>query len=229
MAPYLGRKDNFKVIAAFGDSLTEGLFDWPNSRRFHPYTIKLQKLINDKIKRANSELSIVVKNFGISGERLRKSMKDRLRRVIASTNPDVVIILGGTNDLLDMEKEVSANNYATQTNELIQDIKSLHLECHYKGIPTAALSIPETAIDDRDQNATVSLMRRIINREMEDFANRSQTRTIFVDISTETDRKHNRKYWDDGVHFTPMGYDRVAEIIFKGIGQMIKLWIQKRD
>ena len=222
-----GREDNLKVIVAFGDSLTEGLFDWPNSRRFHPYTIKLQKLINDKIKRLNSQLTVVVKNFGISGERLRKSMRDRLHRVIALTNPDFVIILGGTNDLLDMEKEISANDFAVQANELIRDLKALHLYCHDKEIPTIALSIPETAIDDRDYNATVSLMRRIINKEMEDFANRSQTRTIFVDISTDTGRKHNRNYWDDGVHFTPMGYDRVAEIIFKEIGQVIKLWMEK--
>ena len=227
-APSIHKETHFKVIVAFGDSLTEGLFDWPNSRQFHPYTIKLQRLINKEVKRANSELNIVVRNFGISGERLQESMKQRLRGVILATNPDFVIILGGTNDLLDMAKGASDYDVHRRSNELIRDTQRLHIYCHHKGIPTAVLSIPETAIDDRDQNATVSLMRRMINDEMRDFTNSSK-HTTYVDISTKIGRKRNEKYWDDGVHFTPMGYDRVGEIIFQEIRPVIKSWIDEME
>ena len=223
----IGRTTNYtKVIIAFGDSLTEGLFDWPNSRSFHPYTIKLQRLISNEIKKSDSKLDIIVRNFGISGERLRESMEQRLRHVVDTTHPDLLIILGGTNDLLDMEKEVNDYDSIKRTNEIIQGLKTLHLLCYYKGIPTVALSIPETAIDDRDQNATVATMRRKINKELRDFARRSQVKATFVDISTIIGRKH-KKYWDDGVHFTPIGYDRVGEVIYAEIKDMIRSWIKK--
>ena len=226
IAPTIGTTSNAKVIVAFGDSLTEGLFDWPNSRSFHPYTIKLQRLINNEIKKSDSKLAIIVRNFGISGELLRESMEQRLGRVVHTTHPNLLIILGGTNDLLDMEKAKDIDSIK-RTNEIIQGIKNLHLHCHYKGIPTVALSIPETAIDDRDQNATVATMRRKINNELRDFASSSQVKATFVDISTKISRKHNKKYWDDGVHFTPIGYDRVGEIIYAEIKDMIRSWIKK--
>lgn len=216
---------NTKVIIAFGDSLTEGLFDWPKSRKFHPYTIKLQQLIDDKIKSGTSELQITVQNAGVSGERLRKSMKQRLRRIVQSANPDLVIILGGTNDLLDIDKEASDYNDDSLASNLLQDIQSLHLYCHYKGIPTAALSIPETAIDDRSANGTVAKLRRIVNKELRDFVTRNLTKSIFVDISDEIKRKGNEEYWDDGVHFSPLGYDRMGEIIYREIKRMIEPWI----
>ena len=223
--PGLFRKGNLKIIVAFGDSLTEGLFDWPKSRSFHPYTIKLQKLINYEIRKGNSEIDIIVRNFGVSGERLRDSMKQRLRKVVTSTKPDFVIILGGTNDLLDTDKEVADYAVDKRRNEIIQDMQTLHLYCHYKGIPTAAISIPETAIDDRNENATVSVMRRAINKEMRDFVTRNQTKSVFVDISSEIPRKDNEQYWDDGVHFSPMGYDKMGELIYRELKDVLKSWM----
>ena len=32
-------------ILALGDSLTEGLYDWPSNMKFHPYTLRLQQLL----------------------------------------------------------------------------------------------------------------------------------------------------------------------------------------
>ena len=231
ISPMVLGANNRKVIVAFGDSLTEGLFDWPRSRSFHPYTIKLQELINNEVKRSGSILNIVVRNFGVSGERLQKSMKRRLRKIISSENPNYVVILGGTNDLLDIDKQANGNGLGETLNAIVQDTQTLHLYCHYKGIPTAALSIPETAMDNRSENSTVAMMRRTVNKEIQDFVMRNQTKSTFIDISNEIHRRGNEQYWDDGVHFSPKGYDRMGEVVYRELRGVIAAWIrgQKED
>ena len=78
-------------ILAFGDSLTEG---WCHSgTKFHPYTRKLQSLIQSLSK------SVDIVNKGVSGE-TTEQMSDRLPLVLNKDGPfDLVIILGGTNDI----------------------------------------------------------------------------------------------------------------------------------
>ena len=230
LAPKFGSSRNSKKIAAFGDSLTEGLYDWPNSRQFHPYTDELQRLINERIIETRSAMKIAVQNHGVSGERLRKTMKKRMKEIISTHRPDYVIILAGTNDLLDLDKS-AADSLQIQAEAfgILNDLQTLHLYCHYKGIQSAVLSIPETAIDERGANGSVSLLRRSVNKEMYDFVKQNKTKSIFVDIATKIPRRKNRALWDDGVHLSPKGYDLIGQIIYKEMQAVIDEWLGARQ
>ena len=211
-----------RVIVAFGDSLTEGLFDWPKSRQFHPYTIKLQERINEQVNKSKTKLEIIVKNYGVSGERLANTMKTRLQAVVAKTRPDLVIILGGTNDLLDMDK-----GGEDVMDRILNDLQTLHLFCQYKGIKTVALSIPETSFDVWKPDGNMSRIRKKLNRDFRDFVKESLRESVYVDIANEIPRKGNADLWDDGVHLSPKGYDRVGEMIFHGITKQVEQWLEK--
>lgn len=211
-----------RVIVAFGDSLTEGLFDWPKSRQFHPYTIKLQERINEQVKKSNTRLEVIVKNYGVSGERLADTMKTRLQEVVAATRPDLVIILGGTNDLLDMDK-----GGEDVIDHILNDLQTLHLFCQYKGIKTVALSIPETSFDVWKPHGNMSRIRNKLNQDFREFVKESLTESVYIDIASEIPRKGNEALWDDGVHLSTKGYDRVGEVIFRGITKIVEQWLQK--
>ena len=80
-------------ILAFGNSLTEGWCEF--GTRFHPYALKLQNLMESECKTE----SIDIVNKGVSGE-TTDEMNARLPEVLDEGGPfDIVIILGGTNDL----------------------------------------------------------------------------------------------------------------------------------
>ena len=108
-------------ILAFGDSLTEG---WTNfGREFHPYSCKLHSLLQSICK--SKSFNIV--NRGISGE-TTDQMKTRLPRVLDKDGPfELVIILGGTNDL--------GYSFDKDGESLFQRLRSLH-EMALKNQPT---------------------------------------------------------------------------------------------
>ena len=61
-----------------------------------------------------------------------------------------------------------------------------------------------------------------VNQGLQKFAEESQGKVVLVDLATRLPLKSlsaedRKKYWDDGVHFTPAGYDFVAEIIFDSL------------
>ena len=81
-------------IVAFGDSLTHGLVVSPRRElSSHPYTIELTSLLS---KHKYSNVSVI--ESGVSGEKT-SSMLKRLVDVLSTYKPQVVLILGGTNDL----------------------------------------------------------------------------------------------------------------------------------
>ena len=77
------------LILAFGDSLTHGTLS-PLTKETHPYTLQLHKHLPSS--------TIIEK--GVPGE-VTSHMVERLKVELASLEraPDVIIILGGTNDI----------------------------------------------------------------------------------------------------------------------------------
>jgi len=84
--------------------------------------VKLNDLaVNCKI--TNNEEAKKVINAGIGGN----TTKDLLKRIdqdVLAKNPDVVIMMVGTNDMLNSKKMINYKNYKANLNTLIQKIKS---------------------------------------------------------------------------------------------------------
>ena len=188
-------------ILAFGDSLTEGWCDF--GTKFHPYTRKLQTLVESLSK------SVDVVNQGVSGETTGQ-MCERLPLVLDKDGPfDLVIILAGTNDLgLSLNKD---------GEPLFQRLKSLH-ELALRHSPLSiAVTIPETGYETMDRFTALKEKRLLVNTLLKKYVQDCGSKIILSDLSTRLPRESlshedRRKFWADGLHFTPAGYDRMGEI-----------------
>ena len=201
-------------ILCFGDSLTEGWYN--NGFKFHPYTLRLQELFKDL---GNCWKSVEILNKGISGEVVYPEMVARLPKILKNEGPfDFAIILGGTNDLADLSNAKKA--------DLSKNIEHLHELAHKEGIKTCAVTIPETAFDILPFAAEYVKYREEVNNSIRDFVTNHQEMVHLCDIASKlpmygVSESERAKYWDDELHFTPQGYDRMAELIFEDIKNFI--------
>ena len=225
------RKDQTQFrILAFGDSLTEGWID--DGANFRPYTARLQKLL-DELATSNSPgnsaasrlRSFAVDNKGLSGEFVLDQMITRLPEVLKAVKLyDLVIILGGTNDL----SEASLGD----EEKIFEGLTQLHDLAKQHGAQSVIVTLPETDVQYKDmgQNGTSYVkqsgenVRMLLNEKLRFYSTR--TKTCLCDLAARLPQacltpEELDKYWDDGLHFTEAGYERMAEIIFEAIKAMI--------
>jgi len=193
-------------ILCFGDSLTKGLSpekdEW---EKYHPYSIQLSRLINNHF---NNVTNIKVVDDGVNGE-MTSIMNHRITLILSKTLYDVVIVLGGTNDL----------GHHRSKDEILNDIYEIHSTVHNFGIKsnrtivTFAMTIPplEWKVDET--------VRAEVNNALREYVNKNITKTFLIDIdkvltTTHTDRKY---YCPDNVHFSPEGYDLIGELVFSSL------------
>lgn len=195
-------------ILAFGDSLTEGWCDF--GTKFHPYTAKLQSLTRSisKVK------TVDVVNRGVSGE-TTDQMNSRLGLVLDKDGPfDLVIILGGTNDL-----GFPLNN---DGKPLFGRLRSLHELALRHSSLSVAVTIPETGYETIDRFTAVREKRLQVNNLLKNYVQDCGSKMLLCDLSTKLPRQSlseedRRKLWADDLHFSAAGYDRMGEIIFEDI------------
>ena len=200
-----------KRILCFGDSLTEGGYN--GGFKFHPYTTRLKELFQEMMADSNHSVEIV--NKGISGEVVYPEMVKRLPTILRNEGPyDFAIFLGGTNDLINLK--------CAQEVNLFVHIKSLHQAAHERGIPTCAMTIPQTAFDILPYLNDYVEYRETVNNEIRDFVSNHSEMVCLCDVSKKLPMHgicdgELVKCWDDEYHFTPEGSDRLAELIFEAV------------
>ncbi|KAG2383685.1 hypothetical protein C9374_004356 [Naegleria lovaniensis] len=202
-------------ILALGASITAGYYN--NGLEYHPYSIKLSSLLSNF---NNKQALYHVEPFGVNGERTDQ-MKLRLGQILNYYLPGTyqgIIIIGGTNDLPACTSDVTIGNLISMYEQgLMND--------HFKFV--VACSIPSSALDLKSQTENSVLMKEYskkkseVNYAIREYVEKSRnSKLIFVDLMEElnyckcTDEERNR-YWDDPLHFTPEGYDRIADILFE--------------
>ncbi len=162
------------TILAFGDSLTFGVgVSKPNS---YPSVL--------------SELSgRTVFNAGVSGEVTADGLL-RLPTVLDQTEPNLLILLEGGNDILrNSDLRQSKNNLA----EMIEI-------AHGRGIEVVLIGVPEKKLF-----SDVAPFYRELAEEYE---------LVFED-DLISDLLHKNQYKSDRVHFNQLGYQKMAEAIYK--------------
>ena len=204
------------TILCFGDSLTRGYY--AKGDKYHPYSIKLKELLEENDK--NTEYEIITE--GVNGECAFKEMKTRLPVVLNETYPvDFAIILGGTNDLLTQD--------CVKDLDLFQEIKDLHEMCHKRGIKTGVVTIPQIFINSTDKMSRkdMSDVWGTVNQKLRvwSYSSNHPKMTILIDLADEFTRQNIKddfsEYWDDDIHPSPKGYDRIGKIVFDNINGKI--------
>jgi lysophospholipase L1-like esterase len=192
--------NNNQTLLCFGDSLTHGMYILPSGEwtKVHPYSLHLQTLLP----------STKVIEKGVNGENLSQ-MLQRLPNLLQELQPEVVIILGGTNDL-QAKRDASS---------IIVDLMKIHKTCHgYQlsnghTVKTIVVTIPPAAWFDALQEGT----REVVNAQMKNFAKKHLALTALCDLAGAAEFNHVDKeseYWSpDGVHLSIKGYDLFAQLL----------------
>ncbi len=114
--------DSDAMILAFGDSLTQGV--GASSGNSYPEVLA-------------RELGVKVINSGISGETSAEGLA-RLENVLRESNPDLVILFYGGNDIL---KRQPIDQLKSNLKEMIIMIKAAGSEILLVGVPQPSLSL----------------------------------------------------------------------------------------
>ena len=216
-----------RSVLCFGDSLTRGYYN--NGHSSHPYSIKLSQLLN-----SNGRLKYYVKTSGKVREMAHGSMERRLPQVLGNSSRfDWVIILGGTNDVAHVKNFGDDDSFMNQLisiwkPKIVRDIEVLHEISHKYGAKTVLLTIPETAYEAWPNFKTLWVMRNKINQDLREYARRSQGNTVLCDLAAKLPRhslspQAQALLWNDHLHLTPFGYDKMAEIVY----QCLKPYLRK--
>ena len=205
-------------VLAFGDSLTEGYY--AGGFKFHPYSIELEKRLQDKLRVMGDCRDVVVQQVGLSGE-YTSHMQPRLNDILAraETAPfDFVCILGGTNDLaLDDSPNDVASRLIEMYHRVLDSDKSI----------LVAITIPESYFLDPGYVSKRNLINQKIRKFHSEvskyfFENHYGERMILVDLEKlmpyyDNEGGKDSQRWDDLLHMTPFGYDEFGGIIYSHV------------
>ena len=143
-------------IVAFGDSLTAGVTSSviPSSVQLEPnssYPAQLLELLNQRY----SAQTIRVTNAGVPGENAAEATS-RLRSELGRLQPDVVLIMEGTNDL-DPDSITPGLRGADAIETMVQDAKS-------RGVDPILATIPPQRPPSRETESMVNPYNDIIRQ-----------------------------------------------------------------
>ncbi|PFX33544.1 hypothetical protein AWC38_SpisGene1595 [Stylophora pistillata] len=178
----------------------------------HAMASRLDRTVFDGVNADESLFDMFER--GVSGE-TTDQVNTRLPVVLDKDGPfDIVIILGGTNDLgvpLDKNGE-----------PLFRRLRSLHELALQHSPLSVAVTIPETGYETVDEYTVVREKRLQVNALLKNFVQQHGDRMLLSDLATKLppeslSDEDRRTFWADHLHFSLAGYDRMGATIFEDI------------
>ena len=191
-------------ILCLGDSLTEGYGLMVDA---HPYCIEMEK----RLQSAFPDEKVNVVEDGVAGDLVTdESFSERLEEHLTEASFHWVIILGGTNDL----------GYRKSPSTVFESLTDLYNTALASGAKVLALTIPECyAIDIRLDTSRDQLNKLIMEHGEPNYqAFDLKTHIPYHSLS----EAEQTKYWSDGLHLTPVGYDLMGGFIGDALVDLIK-------
>lgn len=190
-----------EVYLAFGDSITDGVGDEANAGG---YPERLESLLN------NAGRSVTVLNRGVGSERTDEG-RGRLPGVLNNTQPDVLLLMEGSNDVSrDYPLEDSIANLTAMANEAVsRQIAVIHATT----IPR--LPAPRAVIDPGPEDVA----NQRLNRNIRNLAGEARRRLAdnYEVFGAEPDpygRLYSPTPTDRVGHPNAAGYDLMARVFF---------------
>jgi len=143
-----------QILACVGDSITQGV----GAERGQSWPAQAQKTLGEKWQ---------VHNFGLSGTTLMNSgnkpyQKSKQFKAALSSNPNVVVIMLGTNDTKPANWKNSAKDYEIDYLDLISDFQKLPSRPQiYLCLPPYIAKEGRWGINNEDTKAQVPMIKKI--------------------------------------------------------------------
>lgn len=192
---------------------------------------KTIKTKENKALSLKQEIPLKLENKGVGGN-TTVDLLNRLGKDVVSKKPDLVILMVGTNDMLNSKKLVSYDDYQSNLTKIVKAIKNKETEVLLVSPPTADSIYLYERHDKNLFTDTPNVKLQKATQIMEKIA--SDNNVLFVDnhsafkaknlpIHNVDDYIRNEKNSNkkDGVHLKPKGYKFIAKNIF--------LYLKKND
>jgi lysophospholipase L1-like esterase len=206
-----------RVVAAFGDSITDGAGSTSNSNQRWP-DLLAQRLVKQQV---------AVINAGISGARV---LSDKMgvnalarfdRDVLNQPNLDTVILLMGINDIGWPASSLGPHDPALSVERLIEGYRQLIARAHLRHVRIvgATLTPFEGALQSTELSGYYSAAKEQMRQAVNQWIRSSGEFDAVIDFDAAVrDPRHPRRFlpaYDSGDHLHPgdRGYRAMAEAI----------------
>ncbi|KAG0650846.1 hypothetical protein D0Z07_2285 [Hyphodiscus hymeniophilus] len=228
-------------ILCFGDSLTEGYSQFGLSMT--PYSKTLKTILLDTNAWSKSKIEIVTD--GVSGDRVvHGQFKDRMDKQIlvqiltlfasarallithfrSTTNLEPLdtgsttskplynytLFLGGTNDL----------GWGLPASEIWSSIKTMTAIPLRHNSKLVLFTVPECGVKNRDLDARRDELNRLIKADDREGVYVFDLHSAMPYHSMS--EQEREEVWDDGLHFTPRGYEVMGEFVTRRMLEIIE-------
>jgi lysophospholipase L1-like esterase len=194
----------FTSFLAFGDSITAGTKSDPVTLRLIPAAYAYTVLLQTRLASRYTLQTPVVANEGVGGEYTTGGLP-RLRPLLVQYHPEVLLLMEGTNDLLDLNR--GADTAIVNLRQMITIAKSLNVQVALATIP------PQRAGGLRRRDQVAALIPSFNDRIR---ALASSEGAVLVDVYAGMKDNLSLIGVDD-LHPTELGYSVIADIFFDTI------------
>lgn len=202
------------TIMCFGDSITYGYCC--------EYGKDYVSLLKEKVKEDFSEYDIVIRNRGVNGESSRAGLA-RLDNELESYNPNIVIMLFGSNDsAYNLWYHVGLDEFSCNYDEIITEVQN-------RGVKMVLIT-PPPVIEDEE-------MPFIDNEVLDKYCDIIKSKGKKFDIPVidmneaflKADNGNIKKFlqWD-GIHISTEGYRLFFETVYKILEPIIFNYINSK-
>lgn len=184
-------------ILAFGDSLTVG-YQYPAEPA--PYASFLASLLPERAS---------VSTAGASGE-TTSDMLLRFDRDVIRSAPDIVILLGGTNDL----------GWGLPADQILRNLSQMYRRALAAKIAPVACTLPSILGADDFIPSRIELNKKIAQEA-------GVLQIPLVDFFKATSDQSGRlmeAYSSDGLHLNSNGYEKMAQAVYEALFRNKKAW-----
>ncbi|KAG2497740.1 hypothetical protein HYH03_004473 [Edaphochlamys debaryana] len=217
MTPLDGRRGPFRVERCWATGYTE----------YRPYSITLQQLLDA------GGYSAKVRERGKSGDTVLRGMMKRLPALLEEAQHlglrvDWLVLMGGINDIIRHAEEVRGAvernetlplEYGLMAEEVWLGLQKLYGVCGRHGVKVLALTLLETGWELPEVEAERARLNDLIRG-----AHVRHDHVHVLDVAQDLPYPSGssadpavQALWDDVVHLSPAGYDRLGALVYDGL------------
>lgn len=187
-------------ILCLGDSLTAGYHSW--GMAYHPYANRMENRLKHRWPSKTFDITV----DGVPGDTVvNGTFLNRLEHQLAEVKQrryDWIIVLGGTNDI----------GWGLKPAEIVHSLEEIWNKELESGATVLALNVAASRVCDSAQGRArlEELNGSIVRYDKTSFF--SADLYALVPWPSDDEEEQDR-IWDDGLHFTPAGYDMMGEVV----------------